>query len=419
MQERPAGDDEVRQVDGGAHAGTGGEEEEEVEEEAEVKRPSLRDYVRHAWRGADNEPFELPDKGEPLVTHALFGADGISTPYRGIREALAAAATDANADDDDDAEAAAMRTQLQGLMGSIQAADAQLSQLLMLAADIGNGLTKKMKKKRFGYVNVLFEERIGEAPKNLCRTTSRSEGRRPNWVYILLRAKRGGYVGYQCSAEEWQEVNENVAFEPRAEESPPPQQQARAEHDIESAQSTGDKQEATHAKAKTLKRKRSAAAKNNGDAAKKGSPRPAAADEGTGANGGGGDDSEVEEQTATPRAADRAPRRDLCSLPCYDLESAVADRGDTENPLVTSTPDVHTNVPETPLQQVGTRRITRHPTDETLMKFAREALRDLKRVPSHPNKLFGSANTTTRVVERTEDGLMVRGRTLAGPVPPP
>ena len=418
MQERPAGDDEVRQVDGGAHAGTGGEEEEEVEAEAEVKRPSLRDYVRHAWRGADDEPFELPDKGEPLVTHALFGADGISTPYRGIREALAAAATDANADGDD-AETAAIKARLRELMGSIEAADQRLAHLLMFAADIGNGLTKKKPKMSDSYLNVLFEERIGEAPKNLCRMTSRSEGRRPNWVYILLRAKRGGYVGYECSAKEWQALNENVAFEPSAEESPPPQQQAEAEHDIESAQSTGDKQEATHAKAKPLKRKRRAAAKNNGDAAKKGSPRPAAADEGTGANGAGGDDSEVEELTGTPRAADRAPRRDLCSLPSYDLESAVADRGDAENPLVTSTPDVHANVPETPLQQVGTRRITRHPTDETLMKFAREALEDLKRVPSHPNKLFGSANTTTRVVERTEDGLMVRGRTLAGPVPPP
>jgi len=418
VQQRPAGDDEAIQVTGGDPASTGAQGEGEGEAEEETKRPSLRDYLADAWRGEDGAQFKLPDKGDVLLSHAVLGGDGSSVPYRGIREALAAAATDPN---DDDAETADIKAQLRAVKCEIDVNDQRLAQLLMLAADIWKGSSKKRKKMSDYYSNVLFEERIGEAPINLSRMTDRADGRRPNTMYLLLRANDVGVVGYECTAREWQEVTENVAFEPRSEQSPPPYRGTKCV-DIDSAPSTGNKHEdifCNKSKPKRDKRKRRQAPNKRGDGAKKGGLRQGAADESTGTNDGGGGVSDEEAASPNERAQVPAAKRDLFKASdASDLARAEADPYASDTTLVTSTPESHTKVLETPLQAEGTRRIDRHPSDATLLEFADEALKDLKGALSHPNKLFGAMNNVSKAHERTLDGIMVRGHTLAGPRAP-
>ena len=101
----------------------------------------------------------------------------------------------------------------------------------------------------------------------------------------------------------------------------------------------------------------------------------------------------------------------------------MSDEGPRATPLVKSTPetDKQNTVLETPKQRNPSEeqnlpRIDRDPTDAKILEFLRIALPQLQRamITSKPSKLFGAKNGSG-VHEITPDGLLVRGRTLAGP----
>lgn len=70
-----------------------------------------------------------------------------------------------------------------------------------------------------------------------------------------------------------------------------------------------------------------------------------------------------------------------------------------------------------PSDEKNSARIDREPTDEMILEFLRITLPQLQRSEkgSKSNNLFGAKNRISQVHEITEDGLFVRGHTLAGP----
>ena len=70
-----------------------------------------------------------------------------------------------------------------------------------------------------------------------------------------------------------------------------------------------------------------------------------------------------------------------------------------------------------PSDEKNSARIDREPTDEMILEFLRITLPQLQRSEkgSKSNNLFGAKNRQSGEHEITEDGLFVRGHTLAGP----
>ena len=136
-----------------------------------------------------------------------------------------------------------------------------------------------------------------------------------------------------------------------------------------------------------------------------------------------------QDQHHTPASPKAAPKKALgFTLGSFDLQKTMSDEHPCATPLVKSTPstDRRHTVLETPKQRNPSDeqklpRIDREPTDEKILEYLRITLpqvRATKREQAQtnkPNKLFGAKNAATDVHEITNDGLLVRGRTLASP----
>lgn len=132
----------------------------------------------------------------------------------------------------------------------------------------------------------------------------------------------------------------------------------------------------------------------------------------------------MQDQHHTPASPKAAPKKTLgFGRGSFDLLKAMDDEDTRATPLVKSTPptDKHNTVLETPKQRSPSEeqklpRIDRDPTDAKILEFLRIALPQvqLAAITAKPSKLFGAQNGSG-VHEITPDGLLVRGRTLAGP----
>lgn len=132
----------------------------------------------------------------------------------------------------------------------------------------------------------------------------------------------------------------------------------------------------------------------------------------------------MQNQQDTPASRKPAPKKALnYARGSIDLQAVLGDGDTSAKPLVKSTPetDKHNTVLETPKQRNPSEeqilpRIDRDPTDASILKFLRIALPQvqLAAITPKPSKLFGAQNGSG-IHEITPDGLLVRGRTLAGP----
>ena len=196
-------------------------------------RVSLREHLAKEWGHTDEDPFELPKEGSWLIVQTLAGGDGSDT-YVGLAEAFDAATTNASANDDQHMKA--LKAELKDLMERIKAADERLAQLLILAGDVAHRVTAKSPDEWEPYDKVLVEPRIGQEPTPLERATpyawrdaAVTTGSTTSRMYVLLRCKAGGCVGYDIPIQEWERVAERVEFDAPSQDAPPqPQQQQEA-----------------------------------------------------------------------------------------------------------------------------------------------------------------------------------------------
>jgi hypothetical protein len=199
------------------------DEGERDEECAVVEEPrvSLREHLATEWAHTDEDPFEVPKEGSWLIVQTLAGGDGSDT-YAGLADAFKAATTTARANDDEHIKNC--KAELQDVMERIKAADERLAQLLILAGDLATRVTAKSASDWDPYDKVLVEPRIGQEPTPLERATpyawrdpAVTTGSTTSRMYVLLRCKAGGCVGYDIPIQEWERVAERVEFdEPRA-----------------------------------------------------------------------------------------------------------------------------------------------------------------------------------------------------------
>ena len=195
-------------------------------------RVSLRVHLAKEWGQTDEDPFELPKEGSWLMVQTLAGGDGSDT-YAGLADAFKAATTKARANDDE--IITNCKAELQDVMERIKAADEHLAQLLILAGDLATRITAKSASDWDPYDKVLVEPRIGQEPTPLeraapydWRNAAVTTGTTTSRMYVLLRCKAGGCVGYDIPIQEWERVAERVEFDEPAQHAPLPQRERKA-----------------------------------------------------------------------------------------------------------------------------------------------------------------------------------------------
>jgi hypothetical protein len=204
------------------------------DDECEVVEPrvSLREHLAKEWGRTDEDPFELPKEGSWLIVQTLAGGDGSDT-YAGLAAAFKAATTKARSKDDEHIKNC--KAQLQDVMERIKAADEHLAQLLMLAGDLSTRVTATSADAWNPYDKVLVEPRIGQEPIPLARATpyawrdpAVTTDSTTSRMYVLLRCKAGGCVGYDIPIQEWERVPKRVKFDEPAQHAPLPQLERKA-----------------------------------------------------------------------------------------------------------------------------------------------------------------------------------------------
>lgn len=229
VQAHAAKTNEMQQEEGEHDDGRGDDDECVVVEEPRV---SLREHLAKEWGQTDEDPFELPKEGSWLIVQTLAGGDGSDT-YAGLADAFKAATTKARANDDEHIKTC--KAELQDVMERIKAADEHLAQLLILAGDLATRVTAKSASDWDPYDKVLVERRIGQEPTPLARAApyawrdpAVTTGSTTSRMYVLLRCKAGGCVGYDIPIQEWERVAERVAFDEPAQHAPLPQLERKA-----------------------------------------------------------------------------------------------------------------------------------------------------------------------------------------------